>query len=111
MSNRPNPSRPAARPTGAPDVYDADALMAEFDHESKQFRLGGQVFDLPHPSSWSDDTLEASAREDIVQACRLIMGDDYDRYKEAGGNAMFLNKLVAKMFGAEMGESSGSSSS
>ncbi len=107
MSNHPARSR-----TKTAEVFDASALLEEMRSDGRPFRLGDEEFILPPPTAWPDGALDAATREDVVGASRLILGDDdYDRFVAAGGNALFLQRLVEKLHGAQLGESAGSSSS
>lgn len=102
----------APQPKPNDGVFDASALLAEFKSNARPFELNGEQFSLPAPTTWPDGALEAANREDIVAASRMILGDaEYDRFVAAGGNSLFLQRLVEKLHGASMGESSASSRS
>jgi hypothetical protein len=111
MSNKPN--NPAHKPnTPAKEVFDANALFDEMDSEGTWFERGGEEFFLPSPTSWPDAAFEAANSNDPVTSSKLILGEDnYARFVEVGGNALKLQRLIEKLHGASMGESSGSSSS
>jgi hypothetical protein len=104
MSNKPNNANESV-------VYDADKLLAEIRGQSKPFSLGGEQFDLPIPTAWPDEAMTAAASNDLPRVAAIILGDDYDRFVKAGGNSAFLQRLVVELHGADMGESSASSSS
>lgn len=94
------------------EVFDASVLLDEMKAEGRPFSLGGEEFVLPPPTTWPDAAFEAANRDDPLTASRLILGEDeYDRFTKVGGNALFLQRLVEKLHGGPMGESSGSSSS
>jgi hypothetical protein len=102
---------PAPKPAH-PEVFDASALLDEIKADARPFSLNGETFSLPAPTAWPDEALAAANSEEPVTASRLILGDEqYARFTAAGGNALFLQRLVAKLHGASVGESSGSSSS
>lgn len=94
-----------------PAAFDATALLDEIHNETRPFTLNGEEFQLPAPTAWPDEAFAAASRDDPVTASRVILGDEYDRFVKAGGNALFLQRLVEKLHGAPMGESSASSSS
>lgn len=115
MSNRPNTRAAAAahqppKPEVVDDeeIFDADALLAEIRAKGRPFKLGGQQFFLPEPTTWSDEAMQTN---DPVVIASTILGDDYDRFVEAGGTSLFLQEIVRRFFGASLGESSGSSTS
>ncbi len=94
-----------------PATFDATALLDEVHARARPFTLNGEEFDLPAPTAWPDEAFQAASRDDPVTASRIILGDEYDRFVKAGGNALLLQEIVAKLHGASMGESSASSSS
>lgn len=113
MSNRPNnPAHKAPATNGdSAEVFEADSLLEEMKAAGRPFVLGGETFVLPAPTAWPDEAFERARSDDPLGASRLILGDDYDRFVAAGGNSLFLQRLVEKLHGASVGESSASSSS
>ncbi len=103
--------KPANRTSSGSKPFDATALLDEVHAEAQPFILNGEEFLLPAPTAWPDEAFATASLEDPVATSRLILGDDYDRFVKAGGNALFLQRLVEKLHGASMGESSASSSS
>lgn len=96
----------------AAEPFNADALLEEVRADARVFVLNGEQFSLLAPSAWPDEAFEAANNEDPLTASKLILGEaEYERFKAAGGNALFLQRLVEKLHGAPMGESSASSSS
>lgn len=94
------------------EPFDATAMLEEVQADARLFVLNGEEFLLPAPTAWPDEAFQAANREDPITASRLILGDeDYQRFVDAGGNALFLQRLVEKLHGTSMGESSASSSS
>lgn len=94
------------------DVFDASELFDELRGEALPFRLGGEMFRLPPPTTWSDAVIRAADSGQVIEAAEGILGaEDYARFVAAGGNALFLQRLVEKLYGAALGESSGSSKS
>jgi hypothetical protein len=99
-------------PSPEPEPFDASAMLAEIRAEGRPFTLNGETFTLPAPTAWPDEAFAAATNNDPVTASRLILGDEeYARFSAAGGNALFLQRLVEKLHGSPMGESSGSSPS
>lgn len=91
------------------EVFDADALFAEFKAKSKRFKLNGEVFDVPAPQLWPD---AISRAEHLDEIGALILGEDhYQRYAAAGGTVRFLQDMVGALHNVDMGKSSASSSS
>ena len=89
-------------------LHDALPIRAQ----AKPFKLGGETFELPAPTGWPDEVLQAANDDDVIGAARLVLGtDNYDRFLAAGGSALLLQDLVAKLHKAQLGESVGSSSS
>lgn len=112
MSNRPNNPAHKTISTNSAEAYDADALLNEMKADGRPFVLGGETFLLPAPTVWPDEAFAAASKDDPVTASRIILGDaEYERFVAAGGNALFLQRLVEKLHGASVGESSASSSS
>ena len=103
---------PAPKPAPATEPFDASAMLDEIKSGARPFKLNGETFSLPAPTAWPDDAFAAANGKDPLAAARLILGaDEYDRFVKAGGNALFLQRLVEKLHGGSVGESSGSSSS
>jgi len=110
MSNaRTTPPKP--RP-GPAESFDASALLDELRSDARPFILDGEEFTLLAPQAWPDAALEAANAGDPIGAARHILGEaDYDRFVDAGGSALFLQRLVEKLHGVPLGESAGSSPS
>lgn len=91
------------------EVFDADALFAEFEAKTKTFRFHGEVFAVPAPQLWPDSLGRA---EELDEIGRIILGSEpYERYAELGGTVRFLQDLIGTLHGVKMGESSASSTS
>jgi len=104
--------KPADQRSSDPKPYDATALLDEVHAEAQPFVLNGEEFMLPSPTAWPDEAFAAASLDDPVTASHVILGDkEYARFVKAGGSALFLQRLVEKLHGAPMGESSASSSS
>ncbi len=104
--------KPANRTSSDSKPFDATALLDEVHDEARPFILNGEEFLLPAPTAWPDEAFATASLEDPVATSRLILGDkEYARFVKAGGNALFLQRLVEKLHGALMGEYSASSSS
>jgi hypothetical protein len=103
---------PAPKPAPSEEVYDASGLLEEITAQARPFLLNGEQFSLPAPTAWPDEAFQAANGNDPLGAARLILGEDeYVRFVKAGGNALFLQRLVEKLHGGSVGESSVSSSS
>lgn len=91
------------------EVFDADALFAEFKAKAKPFRFGGEVFMLPHPVVWPNTIGKAETLDEVAAA---ILGEEqYSRYDAAGGTIRFIQELARALHGVTLGESGASSSS
>jgi hypothetical protein len=106
-------------------VHDFDALLDEVtanDPLDIVFTLKGVTFTIPMPLKWSDEALrlqsELVAGDDdderttnpaaMVAFAQELFGDQYPRYIELGGTAMKFNRVLPRMLGVEVGESSAS---
>jgi hypothetical protein len=105
MSNHPARTKPK------PAVFNADSLLDEIAEEALPFEFKGEDYTCPAPSGWPDEVFEAIKADDPPTVARLILGEDYERFRAAGGSAQLFQRIVAKLHGVGMGESSGSSSS
>ena len=88
----------------------ANTFLASLTPEQKSkatFEFKGETFFLPSPTSWPDEVIQ---EYDPVKIAAMILGDDdYARFTGLGGSAMFLQRIVERLFGAIVGESSASS--
>lgn len=95
-----------------PEPFDASSLLDEIRDGARPFTLDDETFMLLPPAAWPDAVIEAANRGDALTASKLMLGpDEYKRFTKAGGSAGLLERIVAKLFGAPMGESSASSPS
>lgn len=103
------------RPVDDLEVFDASGLLEEIKAQAKPFRVtkNGEVFWLPSPTAWPDAAFKAAfSDDDPVSAAQLILGEEaYGRFAAEGGNSLFLQRMVAVLHGASLGEFMGSSSS
>jgi hypothetical protein len=64
----------------------------------------GSVASFPPPQRWSDDLVEVAG--DAVAVTKLLLGDKYEAFTEAGGSAMILLDIIKESSGVSLGESS-----
>lgn len=72
----------------------------------RELRLSGKVFHLVPPELMSDEAYEQFAEiddADVIAQARLMI-DDYDGFVAAGGSAMILCQIVAKIAEDEQAE-------
>jgi hypothetical protein len=101
-------------------VIDFEALLNEArsgDAPPVVFDLKGTEFMIPPPLEWSDEALElqtAAARQDanspaaMVGLAKELLGGQYAKYRELGGTALNLSRVLDKLLGVSVGESSAS---
>lgn len=66
---------------------------------------------VPPPEVWSDEVLDKSDVDPVAAARELLGDEQYDRFRDAGGNAATLFGIVADANGMTPGESGASASS
>jgi hypothetical protein len=71
---------------------------------------GGQVFTIDAPALWPDDIFEAASAGRIVDAGRLLLGESYEVFTQAGGTSALLFQIIQDAQGASLGESAASTS-
>lgn len=98
-------------------VVDFDALLDEAragDPPEVVFSFKGTEFTISPPLEWSDELvrLQASAEGGnmaaLVSFAEELLGDQYVRFYELGGSAIKLNRVLDKLLGVSVGESSAS---
>jgi hypothetical protein len=101
-------------------IHDFDALLAEAqtnDSPPIVFTFKGDQFTIPAPLEWSDEVLRLqsvvasegmSVPAALVSMAEALLGDQYPRFTELGGNALKFNLVLDKMLGSSVGESSAS---
>jgi hypothetical protein len=102
-------------------VLDYDQLVDEYrsshnDRPDIIVTLGTVEFVIPSPVDWSDELVEMQfaaqnnpGATNPVAMAKAFLGDQYDRFKDAGGTAMHFNLvLLPAALGASVGESSAS---
>ncbi|GGM39570.1 hypothetical protein GCM10012275_08060 [Longimycelium tulufanense] len=69
-----------------------------------EFQLAGEVFSLPPVELWPDEALEAMPKagdepdiRNMVTVARHVLGDDYPRFRNAGGRAMDVFLVLAHL--------------
>lgn len=73
-----------------------------------------QDFTIPSPLDWPDEVLrlqQAAAMENtaaMVSLAEELLGDQYSEFRAAGGSALRLWRVLPKMLGLSVGESSAS---
>jgi hypothetical protein len=109
-----------------PPVNLTDFKAKKAEEGAVRIEAGTKTFVILPPEMMSDDVysefikLEQSP-EQIVDQARMLMGDDYDEFVDAGGSAILLLSIIgeaakergkaASAQGADPGESGASSSS
>lgn len=68
---------------------------------------GGALFTVPPPELWPDTVLELANSEPLT-AAQIVLGDQYQAYREAGGSAALLFHIVSMETGVPLGESAAS---
>jgi hypothetical protein len=101
-------------------VHDFDALLAEArsnDGPPILFNMGAERFTIPNPLDWPDEVLRlqsvvasqgSSVPAALVSLAEALLGEQYAKFRECGGTALALNRVLDKMLGASVGESSAS---
>jgi hypothetical protein len=105
-------------------VHDFDALLAEVrsnDGPPILFNMGAERFTIPNPLDWSDDVLrlqsvvaaegpegQAAVPGAVVALAEALLGDQYAKFEECGGSALHLSRVLPRMLGTPVGESSAS---
>jgi hypothetical protein len=99
-------------------VHDFDALLNEArasDKPAAVFHMAdGTTFTIPQPVEWSDEVLRLQAEVQanntaaMVSLAEELLGDQYPAFVERGGSAMKLSRILDKLLGASVGESSAS---
>ncbi len=65
----------------------------------------GDVFVIPPPALWPDETLGLVENRDVIAAARLLIGADrYDDFVAQGGTAQLVFALIKDEQGLDAGE-------
>jgi hypothetical protein len=101
-------------------VHDFDALLDEVkanDGPPILFNFKGDRFTIANPLDWPDEVLRlqsvvasqgTSVPAALVSLAEELLGDQYPRFTELGGTALKLNRVLDRMLGVSVGESSAS---
>lgn len=75
---------------------------------TKTLTLGGAEFTVPPLLLWPDEVAELAAAGKIVDAAKLVLGDDqWSEFSGLGGTATLLFQALEQHMGATMGKSAG----
>lgn len=82
--------------------YDLEAIVAQkaeaVGGEEVTFTYGGETFSMPHPLFADDDWKEGlSEVQGDVEFGEYVLGEDYERFRAAGGRAGFLSILMDRL--------------
>ena len=83
-------------------VYDLAAIIEAEQAKAApiEVKAGDRTFSIPNPVLWPDAVFEASD----VEGARILLGDDYDAWCEAGGTARIMFRIVQQAQGASVPE-------
>jgi len=81
--------------------FDREKLLRQYEEKSGkptqvEFEQGGKVFTFPVPQWFNDEQTEALSQidqTDIKGQARIALGDQYDEFIEAGGQAMDIARV------------------
>jgi len=91
--------------------YDLSAAIAEVieKHPPIVINIGeGDPIKVNPVQLWPDEVLELVTAEKPIEAMRMMLGDDYSRFKKAGGTAVLLLQIFKDSGGADLGKLVGS---
>lgn len=89
--------------------YQLSQVVAELREDRPGIEIeadGGAVFRVPPPELWPDLAID-KASSDPIAAARVLLGDQYNEFTEAGGSAALLFHIIGQEVGT-LGESSAS---
>lgn len=110
-SNQPN-KRTTTPAKFQPKEYELSALVETRQAEGLDIKWHGEpILTVPHPSLWSDVTMETAESGENAGTLRLLCGDEaYDHFVEVTGlGAQIVWDAVKDFYGATVGESLASS--
>lgn len=113
-ANQPRRPTPNSAPAPARPTYRIETLRSGEDGLEIPFSIGEETFALPPAAEWPDEAFEAMPEPGtdpsprvIVTLARALLGDDYERFRAAGGRAMDVMRVLnadAAAQGLELGE-------
>jgi hypothetical protein len=56
------------------------------------------------PQLWPDEVGELAAEGKMTEVSKILLGDQYDRFKAGGGSNAILNVIIAEHSGADTGK-------
>lgn len=64
----------------------------------------GGNFTIPPPELWTDEILEVVEKGDAIPSARVLLGDRYDAFVDAGGSAALVMAIVKDAHGGSAPE-------